>query len=92
MRDHKFVSLSVDFIQSVNQWKSVLIQGLYEELEGPDAKYYLHKFANGVKHIMTNKEQKDPHFISEFSSKLESEGIPIVFRINHLEFTGKQRY
>ncbi|PQV50457.1 hypothetical protein CLV33_102319 [Jejuia pallidilutea] len=91
MRKHNYVSLSVDEIESVNKWKCVLVEGTFKELKGPDAKYYLHEFAKGVKHIMANKEQKEANFISEFSSKLESEGTPIVFKIDILEVTGKQR-
>lgn len=91
MRKNKYVSLSIDEIISVNQWKSLLIEGIFEELEGPDAKYYLHEFAKGVKKIMLEKEQKHTRFISEFSSKLESDEIPIVFRINIIAITGKQR-
>jgi nitroimidazol reductase NimA-like FMN-containing flavoprotein (pyridoxamine 5'-phosphate oxidase superfamily) len=91
MRKNKYISLSVDEIVSVNQWRTVLIEGVFEELEGPDAKYYLHEFAKGVKKIMLEKEQKEAHFINEFSSKLESEGTPIVFKILIIEITGKQR-
>lgn len=92
MRKHKYISLNVDEIESVNQWKCVLVEGIYQELKGSNAKYYLHEFAKGITNIMANKEQKDVSFISEFSSKLESEGIPIVFKIDVLEITGRQRY
>tara|TARA_R110000868_G_scaffold169348_1_gene404352 strand:+ start:811 stop:1314 length:504 start_codon:yes stop_codon:yes gene_type:complete len=91
MRNNKYVSLGVDEIISVNHWKSVLLEGKFEELKGPDAKYQLHEFANGVKKIMLTKEKKNVHFISEFSSKLYSEGIPVVYKINILEITGKKR-
>ena len=77
MRNNKYVSLGVE--------------GKFEELKGPDAKYQLHEFANGVKKIMLTKEKKNVHFISEFSSKLYSEGIPVVYKINILEITGKKR-
>ena len=91
MRKHKFVSLSVSDITSVNKWKTVLVEGIYEELKGSDAKNYLHEFAKGIKDLMATKEQKIVDFISDFSSKLEVEGIPVVFRIKNPEISGKQR-
>jgi nitroimidazol reductase NimA-like FMN-containing flavoprotein (pyridoxamine 5'-phosphate oxidase superfamily) len=91
MRMNKYISFGVDEIASVNHWKSILIVGTFEELKGPDAKYQMHKFANGVKNIMLTKEKRKAHFISEFSSKLDSHGTPIVFKINILEITGRQR-
>ncbi|WJJ95770.1 pyridoxamine 5'-phosphate oxidase family protein [Algibacter luteus] len=91
MRKKNLVSLSIDEIDSVNQWISVQVEGVYEELEGPDAKFYLHEFTQGIIQIMADKERKNVEFISQFSSKLEAEGIPIVFRINNLEISGKQR-
>ncbi len=35
--------------------------------------------------------RKDPEFISEFSSKIYGQGIPIVYRIKIQEITGKFR-
>ncbi len=43
------VSLCVDEIDSVNNWRSVMVHGEFEEVAGPDAKKLLHQFADGVK-------------------------------------------
>lgn len=91
MRKNPLVSLCVDEIDSVNTWRSILVHGEFEEVAGPDARHLLHKFSNGVKKVIEQKEQKQLKFISEFSSKLESEGVPIVFRIKITEITGKYR-
>jgi len=91
MRKNSSVSLEVSEIDSVNKWKSVLVLGNYEELSGIDAKYRLHEFAVGVKKIMTDKEQKKPQFVSDFSSKISDEGHPIVFQININDISGKTR-
>ena len=91
MRKNTSVSLEVAEIESVNIWKSVLAQGDFEELEGIDSKNRLHDFSNGIKEIINKKEKSNPQFISEFSSKIYSEGIPIVFRINITDITGRQR-
>lgn len=92
MRKNRSVSMEVDEIESVNRWKSVLAHGKFEELSGIDAKHLLHEFSNGVKEIINRKQTKKLQFISEFSSKLGAERTsPIVYRIQLLEITGKQR-
>src|SRR5690606_20756879 len=91
MRKNNSVSMVVEDIRSMTNWESVLVHGTYEELEGSTAKQQLHQFTQGVKEILHQKEHKEVEFISEFSSKLYSRGIPIVYRINILEITGKRK-
>lgn len=91
LRKKKFVSLEIDEIESINQWRSVLVHGEFEELHQTDAKYLLHAFALGVEKLIAKKEKRELHAISEFSSKIIQEEIPIVFRIKDLEWTGKSR-
>ena len=68
-----------------------MIHGEFHEVTRIDAKFLLHKFAEGVKNVIMAREKKKLHFISEFSSKLESEGTPIVYEIRILDTTGKYR-
>jgi nitroimidazol reductase NimA-like FMN-containing flavoprotein (pyridoxamine 5'-phosphate oxidase superfamily) len=91
MRKNRNVSLEVDEITSVNRWRSVLVHGLFEELEQIDAKFLLHQFAEGVKKVISEREKENPQFIGEFSSKLKGEGTPVVYRIRIQGITGKQR-
>lgn len=91
MRKNKLVSLAVDEIDSVNRWRSILVHGEFEEVHGIDAKYQLHQFSEGVKEVIARKEKKHLHFISEFSSKLQSVGIPIVYHIKIVDITSKFR-
>ena len=91
LRLNNTVALEVSEITSVNDWKSVLVHGTFNELSGPDAKHYLHQFSLGVKKLIVEKENKDVNFIREFSSKINFESIPIVYRINIHEITGKER-
>ncbi len=91
MRKNNAVSMEVAEIESVNNWQSVQIEGVFEELEGSDAKAQLHGFSLGVKDLIIKKERRDLHFISEFSSKIYKEDIPIVFKIRIEEMTGKMR-
>ncbi len=91
MRKSEGISFQVDEIINLRNWKSVLLYGKYEELSGIDAKRMLHVFSEGVKNLILKKEQSSPDAISEFSSKIESSDIPIVYRINIDEYTGRQR-
>ena len=91
MRKNRTVAFQVDDITSLNNWRSVLIHGTFEELSGIDAKHILHKFAEGVKINIRRKGVTAPRFLHEFSSKTNTQGIPIVYRINIAEITGKQR-
>ncbi len=91
MRKNSAVSLEVDEIRSMKSWQSVLVKGKFEELKGIDAKYYLQLFSHGVSAVIAEKEKKQLPFISDFSSKIYSEGIPVVYRIVKLETIGKSR-
>lgn len=91
LRVNNVVSLEVAEIQSVDDWKSILVHGTFEELEGPDAKYDLHKFSMGVKKLIQEKEEKELDFIPEFSGKTHPESIPIVYHVKIHEITGMER-
>ncbi len=91
LRKNPVVSFAVDEIESVSKWRSVMVHGTFEELHGRDAKNYLHQFAEGVKSNISRKEDKHLQFISEFSSKINAIGIPIIYRIKISEMTAKFR-
>jgi nitroimidazol reductase NimA-like FMN-containing flavoprotein (pyridoxamine 5'-phosphate oxidase superfamily) len=91
MRKQNKVSLQVSNIKNVDNWCSVLAHGVYEEISGPDAKKYLHEFTLGIKDLILRKEERNLHFISEFSSKTYTNNLPIVFKINIEEMTGRKR-
>lgn len=91
MRKNPNVSLEVNEIDSVNNWRSVLAHGKFEELHGIDARYYLHEFAEGVKNVIYRKEGKMTKSIDEFSCKMESRTNPIVYKIVIDEMTAKVR-
>ena len=91
LRQNNAVALEVSDIQSVTNWQSVVAHGSYQELEGSTAKALLHEFSLGVKDVIMRKELRDLDFINEFSAKIDSDDIPIVFVINIEEMTGKMR-
>lgn len=91
LRKSNAVSLCVSVIDSVNSWVSVLVQGVYEEHTGSNAKAILHQFSLGVKKVILDQEKRDLDFINQFSSKIYDDDIPVVFTINIENITGKRR-
>ncbi|WP_273565735.1 pyridoxamine 5'-phosphate oxidase family protein [Maribacter halichondriae] len=91
MRKNPAVALSVNEIKSVQDWRSVMVHGTYEELDGINAKHMLHEFSEGVKKIINRNAEKEVHFISDFSSKIYTDDNPIIYRIKIGEITGKLR-
>lgn len=91
LRKNNSVSLSVTDIDSVNDWKSVLVQGTFKEQLGSSAKSLLHQFSLGVKDLILRKELRDLDFISQFSSKIYKDDLPVIFSIEIDEITGRMR-
>jgi len=91
MRKNISISLAVADIFVAKKWQSVLAHGKYDEISGGTAKLYLHEFSLGIKSIILRKEHKDMDYISDFSSKIYNQDIPIVFLIRIDEMTGKMR-
>lgn len=91
LRENPQVALGVYEMNSVNDWRSVLVHGIYEELHQIDAKQYLHRFAEGVRDNLKETPSSDSRFIQDFSSRANSEGLPVVYRIKIEEWSGKQR-
>lgn len=91
MRRYDIVALQVDEIKGIHDWKSVMVQGRYDELASSDAKLYLRRFADGVNKIISKNNQQTPQFIKEFSNKLDQKGLPIVYRIVISDIFGKYR-
>lgn len=91
LRVNNTIALEVVEIKSIDSWRSILIHGTFEELEGTDAKYGLHQFSLGVKKLIAEREQKKLNYIPQFSGKTSSEATPIVYRINIKKITGKER-
>ncbi|MEO8935016.1 MAG: pyridoxamine 5'-phosphate oxidase family protein [Xanthomarina sp.] len=91
MRKNKHISLQVADVRSVNQWKSVLVQGTFQLYFGNEARAYLHDFSLGIKNVITETEYQKVNFIREFSSKIEDDETAFVFLIKIESLTGKKR-
>lgn len=91
MRKNNNVSLGVSEIGTVNSWKSVLALGKFIEVSRSEAKAQLHLFSLGVKDLIIKKEHRKLDFISEFSSKIYKNDLPVVFKIKVEELSGRMR-
>lgn len=91
MRKYDQVCFQVEEMQSIQQWRSVLVHGRFEELEGSTAKKYIHTFAEGVQETISRMTGEQPKFIQDFSSRLRKETPPIVYRIHITDISGKFR-
>ena len=91
MRKYQKVSLQVlDVEENSSNSNSVLVHGHYKEVSGSEAKKYLHEFTKGIKNIILRKEDKNLNCISDFSHKMNTQNIPIVFKIVIHEMSGKK--
>jgi nitroimidazol reductase NimA-like FMN-containing flavoprotein (pyridoxamine 5'-phosphate oxidase superfamily) len=91
LRENPNVSLLVYHREGMNWWRSALIHGVFEELHQLDAKFLLKQFCIGVRKVLTKQGIKDTAFINEFSSKSDSQDMPVVYRIRIQEWSGKCR-
>jgi len=91
MREYPQVSLMVYEQDSLTSWRSVLVHGVFEELHQIDAKFNLKEFSRGIQNILEQRGQESNQFIEDFSSKAETGGIPIVYRIRIVDWSGKYR-
>lgn len=91
MRKNNNVSLEVANIDSIDHWESAQVHGVFEQVFGSEAKSHLHDFSLGIKHLIIKKEGRHLDFISEFSSKISKDEIPVVFIIKIEEVTGRMR-
>lgn len=89
MRKNRAVCLLIEEIESLKKWKSVLIHGTYEELNGVDSKYYLNRFSKGVRSILKADGEKADKFLSDFSNTKYSKNNPIIYRIKIWDITGR---
>ncbi|PKB00369.1 hypothetical protein B0O79_3832 [Flavobacteriaceae bacterium MAR_2009_75] len=91
MRRFPSVSLQVDNITDTLHWKSVLIQGNFEELKGSTAKKYLHRFSQGVQKIIAEKKDGNPKFLNKFSASIIGKEAPVAYLIRIRNISGKYR-
>ena len=91
MRKNTTVCMYIDSITSVNNWKSILIHGSFEELSKVDSAFYLNRLGEGVRYLLNDTNYKETRAMEEFSNVKFPQGEPIVYRINIWDITGRKR-
>jgi len=91
MRENKRVCLQVDEIKSEMNWKSVMVQGEFQEMEDERNRYYAMKAL--VEHMLQVKISEDailPNIIKQ-SKQLHSQANsrPVIYRIVLDEKSGR---
>jgi uncharacterized protein len=91
MRINPHVCFEVDTVHSPDNWESVVIQGIYEELEDEDMKYQaMKKLVDRMLTLKVSETARPPH-ISEkrVHPVLPGESRVVIFRIDITEKTGR---
>lgn len=91
LRENKNIAMCITDIDSINNWKSIMVHGTYKEQTGSEAIALLHQFSLGVKDLILKNENSNLDFISQFSSKIDFNNIPIVYTIEIKNITGRKR-
>ncbi len=80
----------VENVSSLTNWRSIQIQGKFEEVIGSDFKHGLRLFSDGVKSVMESNGEEMPQYLNEFSGATASETVPILYKIEIQKIIGKE--
>ncbi len=88
-RKHPRICLEVEEIENLNNWKSVVVYGVYEELTGITARNALHAFVENTKTKINLDQSTNVSYVSEISHSTHPDNQAIVYRINPTRVAGK---
>ena len=89
MRLNNKVCLYVDEIVAVKKWKSILIHGIYEEVDKFDQQFYLNKLGQELNLLLGSNTPKPVKSMDAFSNMKQSKNEPVVYRIAIWDITGR---
>jgi uncharacterized protein len=88
LRAHPTVCFQVDKIDNMKSWQSVIAWGIFEELQGYDARSAMQKLLARMSALATDDINDPMHGIE--THQLESSGTKsVIYRINIFEKTGR---
>ena len=88
MRENPYVCFEIDKVDNMANWESVITWGLYEELQGYDARLAMQKLINRMLPVMIDETHIPTQGME--THLLDTGGIKvIVYRIKLLEKTGR---
>lgn len=89
MRRNPNVCFEVDVMEDMGNWKSVIVQGVYQELMGPAGKEALELFMERLELNTARDKSVYSHGIVQFHHDQQSVLKTVVYRILILEKTGR---
>jgi uncharacterized protein len=90
MRSNPNVCFEVDEIENFSQWKSVVVQGRYRELEDETEKLEaMNTFVNRLLRIKISETARPPELSAARSHPLEEEVEVVVYRIDIEKWSGR---
>jgi uncharacterized protein len=92
MRSNPQVCFQVDELKALNNWKSVIAWGVYEEITDEKEKYYAMKFlVSRLMHLAVSETANLPHMQGDNGSDSYKPEVirPVVYRIKVEEKTGR---
>jgi uncharacterized protein len=88
LRQNPNVCFEIDKIENMANWQSVIVWGVFEELEGYDARLAMQKLINRILPLITSETSMPTHGIE--GHQLETDGSKaVVYRIKIAEKTGR---
>jgi uncharacterized protein len=88
MRQNPNVCFEVDKIENMGNWQSVIVWGVFEELQGYDARLAMQKLITRMLPLITSVTSQPTHGIE--AHQLETDGHKaVVYRIRIIEKTGR---
>ena len=83
LRANPQISLIVSEIQDLTNWKTVILEGKFEELSGMDEITAVQTLSAKLTRLISEKQQKEVAFINEVA-RINEDNPKVIYRI-HLE-------
>lgn len=87
LRLNPSVCFEVDSIESMTNWKSVILQGQYEELKGDAAYAAFHKFFEKIKRLLPSTTTHPHDSVNKI--RITDISHSIIFRIKIMDKSGR---
>ena len=88
LRQNPNVCFEIDKIENMANWKSVIVWGVFEELQGYDARLAMQKLINRILPLITSETSLPTHAIE--AHQLETDGNKaVIYCIKIQEKTGR---
>jgi uncharacterized protein len=88
LRQNPTICFQVDRIENMRNWQSALVWGVFEELEGYDARFAMQKLITRLMSLVTSETSQPTYGIE--AHQLATGGTKaVVYRINILEKKGR---